>query len=586
MAGDISKFLNSNEVRVISDVEGASLYNYITKFNEQGQRYNGNIIITGDIIDSTSPPGNPPAFESLSFNIRNLISCYRNPKIIYVLGNRDINKIKVYHLTTLKIVQTLNKQQKIIINEFNNGFINSMGRLQIVYQNLKSLFENNMIVYNSKMNNWYTFWSPGLGSERARKWQDDVEYNFTPFYKRFLDIFGADNAIGTMSAGNLLQTIPTELGINGDDDYKAFIVLYVFRIMLMKSTTLPNYIYNNLFSLRGLLYNFYMKGNGILYGFTKDRKLLVFSHGGIPSYFSESYFRMLEQKIRMPNFYKYVSDAKEALQLGPQSGGFITNSQQLITNINSFNLLFKKHIMNVLNEIITPKINKPTYSMLFLLIVSSPFDCNNFSRLIRKSVDCMSLQPSSTIGPIVSGIRELYKYPLSLIDIDLIQIFGHVPIGIGASIFEFSEKRSNKSTLINLDTSNTFKHLPDNINLAKTMLTYDNGLISIYSYLNLNIQSLAGKLISEGSLPVTITINQNLNDITQIQKYTRSVLLDASRDNRLFFHGIGVDSNNNNFALFTLNQNLYGKGGFNSKYFVIPVTNKNWYSYITRNAQF
>ena len=49
---------------------------------------------------------------NIKYNIRNIIRCVTNDNIKYVLGNRDLNKIKVYHLTTL------NGQNNKFINDF------------------------------------------------------------------------------------------------------------------------------------------------------------------------------------------------------------------------------------------------------------------------------------------------------------------------------------------------------------------------------------------------------------------------------------------------------------------------------------
>lgn len=238
---NISEWIRDNEVRVISDIEGGNLKDFVKKNNEI--KYSGQIIVTGDLIDSTvsSPPY--ANFKSLSFNIRNLIECTTNQKIRYVLGNRDLNKIKVFHLTTLKYNVNVND---VNVVEFNNGTINNLN-LSKAYNNLKEKFFYNQITYNSTMDNWYTFWSGGLGS---RDWSLSISYNTNfPFLQRFNNIFGTDNTTGTMSADKLLHTIPHELfpkifkiptnitEINIDDDYKAFIVLYVFRIMLMERKT-------------------------------------------------------------------------------------------------------------------------------------------------------------------------------------------------------------------------------------------------------------------------------------------------------------------------------------------------------------
>ena len=126
---NITQFLNSpGEVRIISDIEGGDIDLFVNKID--GRWYNGKIIVTGDLIDSTTR--DKKLFDVLSFNIRNLIKCVTYPtKIKYVLGNRDLNKIKVFHLTTLEKQQQLNPYQENILYQFNKGNIDPINLFKI-----------------------------------------------------------------------------------------------------------------------------------------------------------------------------------------------------------------------------------------------------------------------------------------------------------------------------------------------------------------------------------------------------------------------------------------------------------------------
>lgn len=182
--------------------------------NGEFNPYLGKVIVCGDLIDSTHSSLPVAPLNTLSFNIRNLIKCVTDRNILYVLGNRDLNKIKVYHLTTLKhqkYIQASNPQINKYFVGFNLGTLRSE-ELQNAYEYLKGQFNSKNITYQCTMDHWYTFWSGVLGS--GRNWAIPVNYNENPFFTRFNDIFGRDNAIGTMSADNLLKTIPIELGIS------------------------------------------------------------------------------------------------------------------------------------------------------------------------------------------------------------------------------------------------------------------------------------------------------------------------------------------------------------------------------------
>jgi hypothetical protein len=640
---DITDWLKLGEVRVISDIEGGRLEHFVKK--SDNLPYSGKVIVCGDLIDSTVSAGSVALLKRLLFNIRNLIKCVTDKNILYVLGNRDLNKIKVYHLTTLKDTpqttlkdtpQTPSHPDDIrlgrYINNFNRGSI-SNDQLLKAYAELVEEFKNNRINYNCTMNNWYTFWSGGLGTSTGRKWSNEVDYTTTPFLKRFNDIFGPDNSVGTMDAQILLHTIPTELGQNGNDDYKAFFVLYVFRIMLMQPLLQqPSYsienIKTNIFNLCGLLRAFYTKGHGILYALTFNKsnksntfnksnksnqknELLVFSHGGLTSNFSYNQFKNLYYSLNNKlKFFDALTDASHVQYV--QKGGTNISQIALINNINLFNTLFKKQIEEVLKSIryehgprSDPYDLKPYKSMLFLLMISSPFNCRTFqSKLLnRNSINCRSmLFGMGEIGPIVSGIRDLIKYPLRLSDVDLIQIFGHYSVGIGASIADVSVKsrfpfaRSHKSLLVNLDVTNTFSHTnPFNMETSKTMLIFFSGQIHLYTFLNtMEMPDLYITTLKDQPKPQTIIINQDLHNIATIQQYVTARIFDNPRPPvvpRLFFHGIGTNGNGNgteNYAVFTLNKNLYGrsKDSFKSKYLIIPITKARWLEDIMREANF
>lgn len=239
--------------------------------------------------------------------------------------------------------------------------------------------------------------------------------------------------------------------------------------------------------------------------------------------------------------------------------------------------------------------------MLFLLIISAPFDCLTFqSKLITNNNTPCDLAKSGDVGPIVTGIRELIRLPLHLSDTNLIQIFGHYSVGIGASIADVSYKNQNKSLLVNLDITNTFAHTLNNVSTSKTMLIIANNELVVYTYLmtkymptlyEKSLKKSVNQIIPSKIIPYGIIINQNIHEITIIQEYANEFIFDIKNDtptgiNRLFFHGIGIDFYHHNIAIFTLNKNLYGSLGFESKYFFIPVTNKKWRKHIKDNGAF
>jgi len=599
---NITEWLNFGEVRIISDIEGGEIHTFATKKSETSQYY-GKILVAGDLIDST---GNYKDFlPEVSHNISNLIECVTGQQIKYVLGNRDLNKIKVFHLTTLKHTQSpptrqpLQSLQSSSIQQppqqpmdyfkmFNEGTI-PHGKLKDAYENLKKMFFRSKITFNAEMKHWYTFWSDTLGNRDKKNWKLDVNYNVKPFFKRFEEIFGADNIDGTISAQNLLETIPTELEIIGDPDYKAFIVLYVFRIMLIPPLQ-QNYNIRDISSLRGLLIKFYNNGHGILYATNKqNNELIVFSHGGLTSNFGQQYFTNLESIIN--NLYNPLTDAYML------KGGVLESSQtELIKNITNFNTKFKHHISEVEKEILNPLVhNKPSKSMLFLLIISAPFNCNVFSTKLRTPIMCKNLPSSGSVGPVVSGIRELIKNPLRLSDKNLLQIFGHYSVGCGVSISDISDisTPTHRSLLVNLDVTNTYSHTTNtNFINSRAIIVSHNGIMYAYTHINTNKSPFLMNDSKQSLPPTNITIDEalNIDQQHQIQRASQQQIGDSPVNhneyrkvdpkyidkgdeptfNRLYFHGIDTTHR----AVFTFNQDRYGPGKFGMKFLLIDITKR------------
>lgn len=590
-AGDISLWLNTGEVRVISDIEGGQLQHFVQK--NDNIPYNGKVIVCGDLIDSTVSAEPIAPFERISFNIRNLIKCVTDQNILYVFGNRDLNKIKVYHLSTLK---HSSPQSDGYFAKFNLGTLGSDELLK-AYENLKSEFHSENITYQSTMDHWYTFWAAGLARKGQRNWANPVIYKDNPFLKRFKDIFGRDNAEGTMSADNLLKTIPIELNIplNMDNDYKAFIVLYVFRIMLMPDSypITPKFNILNIPSLRGLLRDFYAKGSGILYANNSLKKeLLIFSHGGLTSKFSQQHFiNIFKQILALSNQLTSASDVNF------QTGGNAHSLQSIITNIIQFNIFLKNQIEFVLSEFNPTYLDpKPSTSMLFLLIITAPFDCNLFTTKLKPGTinNCGLILPSADLGPIVTGIRELIRLPLHLTDYNLIQVFGHYSAGIGASIANVSGQQQHKSLLVNLDVTNTFSHSVNNVDMSKTMLIFSNRKITVYTYL---IPQHIPRLYRNPKAPLRfpqtlnpiepILIQQDLHNLDKIQDYITRRIYDNPQSllsySRLFFHGIDMT---NRHAIFTLNKNKYGWPFVAKSIFIDLHTVPDWLKSIIEESNF
>uniref|UniRef100_A0A6C0F0U8 Uncharacterized protein n=1 Tax=viral metagenome TaxID=1070528 RepID=A0A6C0F0U8_9ZZZZ len=228
---DISDFVKSgDEILICSDFEGVlpkkQLENFISIFDKvkgdfvdkvEGDFKAKKIIYLGDIFDNTAcvfSNNNYCALKTLKYLVDN------PERSRYVVGNRDINKIKLVPLLQLQ------KGRKWWINrteesgpelsyDLNTNYIEIISNLLIQNFGLSNPNDLQFVkkIWNVKtMSNYKPFWSSKLKAE-IDKWFYNGE-NIQPMHTlhdRFNRIFGLDTNTGTMSADNTLTGIPNEL---------------------------------------------------------------------------------------------------------------------------------------------------------------------------------------------------------------------------------------------------------------------------------------------------------------------------------------------------------------------------------------
>ena len=253
--------------RLISDPEGFNIKQLANLTDESLN--NETLIILGDLIDSTCI-GNVNNFGDASenkkaFNLRNLRWINDNDNVnkieAVLVGNRDLNK--------LKCIPLLNFKNKVK-NKDNNDtdwWDNGNSYLEIAKNLEQELKESNGIEWVIDDENLKKYWYPWWNTDflpKKQEWNPDVDSNNNHCLRRFQLIFGADGSVGTMSAQNLLETIPMELlqteKISKKEfdeltpNTKAALVLVVFRRLLL---LLPKEKINNNLEFDGLLYDYF-----------------------------------------------------------------------------------------------------------------------------------------------------------------------------------------------------------------------------------------------------------------------------------------------------------------------------------------
>jgi hypothetical protein len=513
------------DIYAISDLEGfhprqlISNYDNIIKTNE--------VIICGDVLDSTML--SKDHLNDKSNNLKTIYEIVNQPNLKLTFGNRDLNKMKVKPLTILK---TKDNSNNVLVQKFNDGkldtdFVESYNSLLQIESNIE---------WVHKMSNWYPFWG-GIDKNIAY-WKDDnqptelkdnqgvIIRKFGFFEKRFQKIFGADTTVGTMSAGFLLETIPKELKLNLykdaeskviDYNFNAFVVLAVFKSMLIKDTE-KNEELGKFFSgqniklnqshFRGLLYKMFTnpKNNMIIIKCnceekickcTNDKNMHLFSHGGVSNNIinrTNILNELHQELIKSGSLTSKLTNANNILK-----GGYYVKKDQstLLTSIQIENkiVIFNQKIKDTIEAIFTENNTKeplmPSNNMLLLLISTATFDCKIFGRKIGVSEMCNNLDLLNTSSDLIStmaGIKSLRKEKSVFFKRgNIYNIFGHSPNGFCSTIDLF-ENYSSKTYLINLDTSNTFFSTAANQKTENTSSYIKINKSGIYVKSNINIK--------------------------------------------------------------------------------------------------
>lgn len=531
-----------------SDSEGYDIKALIKKCKIASYDY---VFVCGDIIDSTFvgtyfTDKTIQLFDLKSNNLKNILEVIKDgSKIKMVFGNRDLNKLKCKDLSELTVPVTAHDY----IDKFNNNTI-SFDRNS--YNNLKKQFTARSLPFRiANMNNWYTFWTSNpvdaTTNKKTRNWSIDIyntEIKSYPFLIRFYDIFGVDNNIklgGTMSAPNLLFTIPGELGkldqttlselLNFVDnslnklmtepsanlsthtisleqlDYYAFIVLSVFRSMISKNDQIikadfqVSYI-KTAADVNGWLYKLYTMHKPCIYLHANDKHILL-SHGGVPydalnhpDKFGTLYDNFIKSTTEN-NFYKeLLTDADKYYKSGGYYNKNNTNSisiDNLKIGIKTINDFFSKVIQVCYTDMSTFH-DKPTDSMTIINMLTTGFACTTFvanrsNKTVSLDCNTHNLASFESIGPIMSGMETMRDKCFTLSALSdagktVYQIFGHKPAGFGVSIDCFSDSNNQKAININLDTSNSFLGTTNNKLFSKgtvsqSYLIFTNNMMTI-----------------------------------------------------------------------------------------------------------
>ena len=333
LARNISEWFNSGggDIKIFSDYEGTTTTTQIENVLNIFKKDNEKCIYLGDIFDNANfkdtkiGEGTSPCIKNDNYCSLKMLKLFvDNPdKCRYVIGNRDINKIKLYPL--LQFADGTKWWKK-----------RSDGTLYETYseiiENLLNQFKNNsqtLFLINS-MEYYVPFWKGDLSKNCGKtNWTQPEQLAIGDLFDRYNKIFGQDCSDGTMSADYTIRGLPNELFgttilssmignlekkekvFNDEKEIRAAIVFTVFMRMLdqelwdekkrtsnkeeIKSHITRELIDNKnnialtlnkekeleeLGALDGYLYRYLNTAYPSLYAI-KNNNLYIFAHGGI-----------------------------------------------------------------------------------------------------------------------------------------------------------------------------------------------------------------------------------------------------------------------------------------------------------------
>ena len=468
--------LNNSKTLLISDFEGTTPTAHFAKFKEYctGIDNKGNIaptnrvIFLGDVFDNTAQFGdnckgeecidpddekgncvdnsNYVALETIKLLVDNEEKCK------FVVGNRDINKIKL-----------------IPFFSFQSGekWWTKGNSYEEIVNNLMTKLKDNpdpWLIKKEQLKYFRPFWST-KPDEYNKGWLDDNEIKFIDIYDRFERIFGKDPAPGTMSALVTLKCIPNELFPDMNNFYGAMLIkaetpqndekdlklhdewrkkvraaltITIFMRMLDKELwEKRGEIDKKEFkALDGYLYYYLTKAPAAYYA-EYQNNLFLFAHGGITNDFvkGDGKFEIDEKKGR--DLKDWITIIKER-KIEKKIGGGVNQKNKIIKSINNYNNEF----MGVLNQFFDTKFDDPNgkwiLPMLTLLDLSAGVKNN----------------PNQVKQPYMENL-DTYKD-----DYDKVyNVFGHASISSG---YTFGKTRdssgkvnSNKTYFLSTDYSTT-----------------------------------------------------------------------------------------------------------------------------------
>jgi hypothetical protein len=426
--GNFNDFVTDKDVLLISDTEGYVSTSLKEKVIAHTKKSEGVVIINGDMSDYTIPGGPPDYTKPERFCFLELVDlANKNPnKVKVTIGNRDLNKLNLWQL-----VQVQDNTQW-----WRNG-----DKVEEVEEIARTIAVSPPDWIVQDLTSFWPYWNQK--NEKITSWVGWKSRNEKlSLFDRFNAIFGADPSVGTMSAGNLLCGIATELRLftdivmkkpktDDDNNLLAALVFTVFaRILDPELAKNPQWKYD------GCLYKLLTEQPLVGYA-NVNEQIYLFSHGGMHSSFNKD---LLGKMNELYNSNKaktlFTNQTHDIMNTTFQKGGVILT----LDDLSNFNNSVKTQIDKFYSQ---P--NQATQHLLLKTLVGLACPIGNNPVFGNDKYQFQS--------PIMTGFKSILVDENKVYESDnIVNILGHSPIGFGYS-FGISKKGQK---VICTDFSNTF----------------------------------------------------------------------------------------------------------------------------------
>jgi hypothetical protein len=472
MTNNWTNFLN-NRTAIVSDIEGYIPKSQLEKIKENIEKQQ--LIFLGDLFDYTTIAIDVREKPERCCALQLLKLFVDNPNSVRcVMGNRDINKIKMAQLC-----QFNNKSKwwkKDTEKLYGKELIDNYAK-QLIELNDKKTNDLWLVDGNNFKQLW-PYWNdtnPNISNWKGLKLDGTL-------YNRYISIFGVDPSDGTMSAQNTANGICCEIfgKVDDNNEYKAAVVFVVFARLLD-----PELYGKGNWEYDGLLYKYLTETPTIAYA-EFDNMIMLFSHGGVESTFSSDISKFKNETVWNKVKSKYT-----------QTGGVI----ETLESTNNFNQELRKMLDNVFNKVIN---NTFTSDIDMDIQVVNSLGCAIFNSDTIKRLNAVQYQKGES--PIQSSIMGVINDTGKIMNTskNMVNIFGHMPTGIG---YTFGYNRQNGNYICCDYSMSLFKNKFELVDI-----TYDNNYLVLY--FNAGIFFLEGELnlISRG---IVTQLKSNMESMTK-----------------------------------------------------------------------